>query len=87
MLAPGLTMTAGKAMAQVGHAAQLGWWASSPEQRQAWQDDDFATTVRPATPAEWSAALAAGAPVVHDAGFTEVAPNSATALFLRAAAG
>jgi len=29
-LNPGLPMTAGKAMAQAGHGAQLAWWALSP---------------------------------------------------------
>jgi len=38
--------------------------------------------VRAATTGQWRAALAAGGPVVHDAGFTEVVPNTQTAVFL-----
>ncbi|MCW2495580.1 MAG: peptidyl-tRNA hydrolase [Jatrophihabitans sp.] len=80
LLAPGLEMTAGKAMAQAGHAAQLGYRSASPAQRAAWQASGFALAVRDASPAQWDSAVAAGAPVVQDAGFTEVAPGSYTAL-------
>jgi peptidyl-tRNA hydrolase len=80
LLAPNLEMTAGKAMAQAAHAAQLGWRASSPSQRQAWQGGGFEVAVRTASPEQWQRAVRAGAPVVHDAGFTEVEPNSQTAL-------
>jgi peptidyl-tRNA hydrolase len=80
-LAPNLAMTTGKAMAQAGHAAQLGRRAMDAADRAAWRDHGFELAVRDATPAQWAAELAAGAPVVHDAGFTEVSPNSQTALF------
>ena len=79
LLSPYLDLTAGKAMAQAAHAAQLGWRSSSPADRDAWADQDFDLAVRTATPSAWLQALAAGAPVVHDAGFTEVAPGSETA--------
>lgn len=79
LVSPHVQMSAGKAMAQVGHAAQLGWRAASAGCRQSWQAAGFAVEVRTATPRQWDAALAAGAPVVEDAGFTEVAPNSRTA--------
>jgi hypothetical protein len=79
-LAPELAMTAGKAMAQVGHAVQLGWWASSAAGRAAWAGADFALAVRTAQPRRWDALLAAGAPAVRDAGFTEIAPGSCTAI-------
>ena len=82
LLAPGLEMSAGKAMAQVGHAAQLGWRAATAEQQAAWRGREFAVEVREATRDRWSAALASGAPVVQDAGFTEVTPGSRTALVL-----
>ena len=84
LLSPHVTMTAGKAMAQAAHAAQLGWRALAPDRRVAWREDGFALAVRDATPAQWTDAIAAGAPVVHDAGFTEVEPNSQTAVFIRA---
>ena len=82
LVSPHLTMSAGKAMAQVGHAAQLGWRAAPDGHRHAWQAAGFAVAVRTATPAQWAAALAGGAPVVHDAGFTEIEPNSQTAAFV-----
>jgi peptidyl-tRNA hydrolase len=80
LLSPHAEMTAGKAMAQAAHAAQLGWRASSPEQRESWRADGFDLAVRSATPAGWAAALRSGAPVVHDGGFTEVEPDTQTAL-------
>ena len=61
------------------HQAQLGWRASGPADRDAWAGQDFNLAVRTATPAAWRRALAAGFPVVHDAGFTEVTPGSQTA--------
>jgi peptidyl-tRNA hydrolase len=82
LLAPGLDMSAGKAMAQAGHAAQLGWRSASVARRAAWQASGFALGVRTATPQQWMSAIEVGAPVVQDAGFTEVAPGSRTALAL-----
>jgi peptidyl-tRNA hydrolase len=77
-LNPGLPMTAGKAMAQAGHGAQLAWWGLSAEDRAAWQDADFDLAVRDAGSGQWAELLASGLPVVTDGGFTEVAPGSAT---------
>jgi peptidyl-tRNA hydrolase len=82
LLSPRYEMTAGKAMAQAAHAAQLGWRASSSADRIAWRDGGFALEVRPATAQQWESAVAAGAPVVQDAGFTEVEPGAETALAL-----
>ncbi|MEP7020542.1 MAG: peptidyl-tRNA hydrolase [Pseudonocardiales bacterium] len=82
LLSPHVEMTAGKAMAQAAHAAQLGYRASSRAARRAWQDKGFELAVRDASRSRWSAAVQAGAPVVHDGGFTEVAPNTQTALFI-----
>lgn len=79
LLSPTQEMTAGKAMAQAAHAAQLGWRASAPADRQAWVAADFPLAVRTATPAQWRRVLASGAPVVRDAGFTEVEPGAETA--------
>ena len=86
-LNPELPMTAGKAMAQAGHAAQLAWWRLEPRARSEWKDRDFDLAVRPAgfcqqeniAPAErWAELVASGLPVVRDGGFTEVAPGSCT---------
>jgi peptidyl-tRNA hydrolase len=75
---PGLSMTAGKAMAQVGHAAQLAWMRLGPSERSDWRDRDFDLAVRTALPKRWADLVASGLPVVQDGGFTEVAPGSCT---------
>lgn len=80
LLSPRHEMTAGKAMAQAAHASQLGWRASSAADRDAWRDGGFSLAVRTATAEQWASAVAAGAPVVQDAGFTEVEPGAETAL-------
>ncbi|MFD8394548.1 aminoacyl-tRNA hydrolase [Streptomyces sp. NPDC059680] len=77
-LNPGLEMSAGKAMAQAGHAAQLAWWALSDTERAAWRDAGFALAVRTADPADWARLTGSGLPLVRDAGFTEIAPGSCT---------
>ncbi|MFE6194739.1 peptidyl-tRNA hydrolase [Streptomyces sp. NPDC057838] len=76
-LNPGLDMSAGKAMAQAGHAAQLAWWELSAE-RAAWQGAGFPLAVRTADPARWPELTGSGLPLVRDAGFTEIAPGSCT---------
>lgn len=75
---PELEMTAGKAMAQAGHAAQIAWWASSEQERAAWREQGMALSVRMATPERFAELMKSGMPVVQDAGFTEIAPGSAT---------
>lgn len=81
LLSPHAEMSTGKAMAQAGHAAQLGYRTSMPSRRSTWQAAGFPLAVRTATSAAWAQAIGAGAVVVHDGGFTEVAPGTATALF------
>jgi peptidyl-tRNA hydrolase len=77
-LNPWLEMTAGKAMAQAGHAAQLGWWQLPDEDRAKWQANGFELAVRPAPGEGWAGLVASGLPVVRDAGFTEIEPGSCT---------
>lgn len=77
-LSPELEMSAGKAMAQSGHGAQLAWFDLSETDRAAWRESGFALSVRTAEPAHWGALTAGGLPVVRDAGFTEIAPGSCT---------
>jgi peptidyl-tRNA hydrolase len=77
---PGVQMTAGKAMAQAGHAAQLGWWALSQERAEAWRRDGFPLAVRTAGREQWSQLMTRDLPTVRDAGFTEIAPGSVTAI-------
>ena len=75
---PELPMTAGKAMAQAGHGAQLLWWEMEPRARSEWLDLDFDLAVRVAGKEQWAQLLVSGLPVVTDGGFTEVASGSAT---------
>jgi len=79
-LNPDLEMTAGKAMAQVGHAAQLGLAALDPATADRWRAGGFPLAVRTATRARWAELLRRDLPVVQDAGFTEVAPGTCTAV-------
>jgi peptidyl-tRNA hydrolase len=77
-LNPALPITAGKAMAQAGHGAQLIWWRLDAGARAAWLDADFDLAVRVAGRDQWTGLVRSGLPVVTDGGFTEVAPGSAT---------
>ncbi|MEV6958049.1 peptidyl-tRNA hydrolase [Streptomyces sp. NPDC051207] len=77
-MSPGLGMSAGKAMAQAGHGAQLAWWELPDGERSAWRDAGFPLAVRTAAQADWRRLTASGLPVVRDAGYTEVAPGSCT---------
>ncbi|MFF7181114.1 peptidyl-tRNA hydrolase [Streptomyces sp. NPDC008121] len=86
-LNPGLEMSAGKAMAQAGHGAQLLWWAMPEPDREAWREAGFPLAVRTADPARWAALTTSGLPVVRDAGFTEIAPGSCTVVSDFPAAG
>jgi peptidyl-tRNA hydrolase len=77
-LNPDLEMSAGKTMAQTGHAAQLAWWRLDDTRRKEWAENGFALAVRTAAPEAWAALTASGLPLVRDAGFTEIAPGSCT---------
>lgn len=77
---PELDMSAGKAMAQAGHGAQLAWWELSEEERDAWRDAGFPLAVRTAAPGRWGELTTSGLPLVRDAGFTEIAPGTTVAV-------
>ncbi|MDJ0464205.1 peptidyl-tRNA hydrolase [Streptomyces sp. H27-C3] len=77
-LSPELGMSAGKAMAQAGHGAQLAWWELSEAERVAWRDAGFPLSVRTPPADRWRELTTSGLPVVRDAGFTEIAPGSCT---------
>lgn len=77
-MSPDLDMSAGKAMAQAGHGAQLAWWELSDGERAAWRDAGFPLAVRTADPGRWRGLTTSGLPVVRDAGYTEIAPGSCT---------
>ncbi|WP_180929425.1 peptidyl-tRNA hydrolase [Streptomyces sp. AJS327] len=76
---PELTMSAGKAMAQAAHGAQLLWWALDAGRRTRWAAEGFPLAVRAAHGGEhWARLRESGAPVVRDSGLTEIAPGSET---------
>ncbi len=77
-LSPKLEMSAGKAMAQAGHGAQLAWWELSQAERVAWRESGFLLSVRTPDPEHWHKLAVSGLPVVRDAGFTEIAAGSCT---------
>ncbi|MFD7661928.1 peptidyl-tRNA hydrolase [Streptomyces sp. NPDC059788] len=77
-LNPELDMSAGKAMAQAGHGAHLAWWDLTDAERTAWREAGFPLSVRNAPAGRWTELTHSGLPVVRDAGFTEIAPNSCT---------
>ncbi|WP_405589061.1 peptidyl-tRNA hydrolase [Streptomyces sp. NBC_01190] len=77
-MSPEVAMSAGKAMAQAGHGAQLAWWELSDDERDSWRKAGFPLAVRTPAAAAWPRLVAAGLPVVRDAGFTEIAPGSCT---------
>ena len=79
-LNPDLEMTAGKAMAQIGHAAQLGLAALDQATAEKWRSAGFPLAVRTAGKRHWADLLCRDLPVVQDAGFTEVAPGTCTAV-------
>ncbi|GAA2628865.1 peptidyl-tRNA hydrolase [Streptomyces vastus] len=79
-LSPDVDMSAGKAMAQAGHGAQLAWWELPDEARKAWRDAGFPLSVRTAPPALWAQLTTSGIPLVRDAGFTEIAPGLTVAV-------
>ncbi|MGW4232180.1 peptidyl-tRNA hydrolase [Streptomyces sp. NPDC004980] len=75
---PEVGMSAGKAMAQAGHGAQLAWWELSDTERKAWREAGFPLSVATPDAARWRELTVSGLPVVRDAGFTEIAPGSCT---------
>ncbi|MCL2586170.1 MAG: peptidyl-tRNA hydrolase, partial [Streptosporangiales bacterium] len=77
-LNPHLSMSAGKAMAQAGHAAQIAWLEGGTKIRSEWRGSGFDLAVRTASPGRWKVLEDADLPSVQDAGFTEVDPGSLT---------
>lgn len=79
-LAPGLSLSTGKAAAQVAHAAQLAALQLEPNTVRAWLRAGVPLRLTPVGRATWARLLAmdSGVAVVHDAGFTEVEPGTAT---------
>lgn len=70
---PNIEMSTGKTLAQVGHAVQLTIFRSSINELKTWEEASCPFIVLP-----WEAKVSWDA-IIHDAGFTEVAPGSETA--------
>ncbi|MEU0987707.1 aminoacyl-tRNA hydrolase [Streptomyces sp. NPDC005953] len=79
-LSPEVEMSAGKAMAQAGHGAQLAWWELSDADRTEWAKAGFPLAVRSADAERWANLASSGLPVVRDAGFTEIEAGSRTVI-------
>ncbi|MEU6642023.1 peptidyl-tRNA hydrolase [Saccharomonospora sp. NPDC046836] len=89
LLNPEITMTVGKAAAQVGHGTMLLAALLDKDDLASWRDRGFRCAVRPATPAEWARLYPTDPAaawrdrtvvVVRDAGYTEIAPGTVTVL-------
>ncbi len=85
-LNPTAAMTTGKAAAQAGHAAQLAWISLQPPELapvlDRWRAGGFAVRVVVPGPDEWRRLVRSAPVAVRDAGFTEVAPGTLTAVAL-----
>ena len=80
-LNPNARMSTGKAAAQCGHAAHLLVRLAAKRDRSAWLAAGASVHIVRPTPAEaWSRAVAGAAVAVRDAGFTEVAAGTITAV-------
>ncbi|EHR52272.1 hypothetical protein SacmaDRAFT_4077 [Saccharomonospora marina XMU15] len=89
LLNPEVTMTVGKAAAQVGHGTMLLAALLGEAESKRWQEWGYRCAVRVATVAEWAAWrprdpergwLEQRVVAVRDAGFTEIAPGTITVL-------
>ena len=79
-----LDMSAGKVAAQVGHGSMMLAAAMSVDEARDWAETDFRLSVREVSATDFRTACAPdGAVVIVDAGFTEIAPDSATVCALR----
>ena len=77
-LNPHVTLTTGKAAAQVGHAAQLVLQSLSPADAADWVSAGAPLDVRVAEEGDWDRLVGRSPVVVTDGGFTEVPPGTVT---------
>jgi peptidyl-tRNA hydrolase len=87
----GVMRTAGKAMAQAGHASLMSWYRHGDANRDAfdaWSEAGCPGVVRVADDVQWrELALRPDAVVVTDGGLTQVAPGTETVIALFPGAG
>lgn len=74
---PHVTLSTGKAAAQVAHAAHVAY-LEHPAQRPSWRAAGFAVDVRSVPGLRWDAVVAAAPVRIVDAGFTEIPANTMT---------
>ncbi|GAB3478247.1 peptidyl-tRNA hydrolase [Amycolatopsis cihanbeyliensis] len=89
-LNPGITMSVGKAAAQVGHATMILAALLDAARLARWAGQGYRCAVRAPTPGEWAELCSVDDPAtawrersvvaVRDAGFTEIAPGTITVL-------
>lgn len=77
-LNPHLTLSTGKAAAQVAHAAQLVWESLAADAAAAWVADGARLDVAVAAEIDWDDLVKTLPVVVTDGGFTEVPPGTVT---------
>ena len=77
-LNPHVTLTTGKAAAQVGHAGQLVLEDLPPDRATAWVAEGAPLDVAVAAEDDWDRLVATSPVVVTDGGFTEVEPGTVT---------
>jgi peptidyl-tRNA hydrolase len=78
LLNPHLSLTTGKAAAQVGHAAQLVLQTIPAADARDWVAGGAPVSVATAAAGEWDLLVASAPVVVTDGGFTEVEPGTIT---------
>jgi peptidyl-tRNA hydrolase len=77
-LSPQVSLTTGKAAAQVGHAAQLVLQSLPEHAASTWVADGAPLDVALAAPEDWQPLVDTAPVVVTDGGFTEVPPGTVT---------
>ena len=86
MLNPALVMSAGKALAQLGHGALMAadrWRAKDPAAEQNWHQRGALCVLLPSSPERWAELRApVDSSLVIDGGLTELAPGTETVLSL-----
>lgn len=83
MLNPRVTMSTGKAMAQIGHAVMILEYKLGDDGKALWAERDWALQITEPSQERWDDVVEDAYVKVHDAGFTEVSAGSLTVIGLR----